>query len=645
MQQLDAMTLKALAAELQLLLDGAKVSKVQHPSAREFVIAFWGGPIRADHRSLFYIQLSPEAPFCVLTDAKHRQAIARNEFEKPTALCMLLRKHLNGANLTAVRTLPGERVLDLVFENFNELGNRVRLVLSLELMGKHSNMIFYDDVQGVILAVAHGVSESMSSYRELAAGLSYAPPPRPAGKQLLSEMTRQEFSALWAQKPPEETGAVYLNRHLAGLGQRIVEAAIAETGATTQAEAIYHVLTQLETGQSARPVISRDGETFALLPLREEGESSRLSAAQPDLWKPCETVNALVEAYFIGHLRESRMRRRQEQLGAILEQQLKKLHRREKELSPVAEGEIETLQATGDRILAAYSAGEVPREGPPRGGEAHQADHGRVSLTHYETGEPWLIDIDPSVDWVENAQIYYRRAKKAKARQETYSQMVDRLHEERDYLESLKQLTANADTLAELDAIESDMGEAAFGKAGEFGKTGGFGPKAGESAAKGKIRTSKGARKNEGRKAEKKTGSPQAKAFAGVMALRSSDGLEILLGKSAQGNDSIVGKLSRSDDIWLHVHQMPGSHVLVRAGKEAVPDQTLLEAATLAAHYSSARHSVNIPVIYTQSKFVRKIPQSYPGHVNYRQEKTVFITPDNVLLARLLGDTLQHAGI
>lgn len=183
MQQLDAITLKALATELSLLLDNAKVSKVQHPSPHEFLITFWGGPIRPDNLNLFYIQLSPEAPFCVLTQPKHKQETVLHSFAKPTALCMLLRKHLQGASLQAVRTLPGERVLDLVFENYNELGNKVRLVLSLELMGKHSNMIFYDEVQESILAVAHGVSESMSSHRELAAGLPYAPPPRPAGKK------------------------------------------------------------------------------------------------------------------------------------------------------------------------------------------------------------------------------------------------------------------------------------------------------------------------------------------------------------------------------------------------------------------------------------------------------------------------------
>jgi predicted ribosome quality control (RQC) complex YloA/Tae2 family protein len=590
MQQLDAITLKHLATELQSLLDNAKVSKVQHPSAHEFLITFWGGPARPDNLNLFYIQLNPEAPFCALTHPKHRQQTALHTFSKPTALCMLLRKHLNGASLQVIRTLPGERVLDLVFENFNELGNRVRLVLSLELMGKHSNMIFYDEVQGTILAVAHGVSELMSSYRELAAGLPYAPPPRQQEKRLLSEMTQAEFVQLWQQKPPEENASRFLNGHLAGFGQRMLDdvlQVVSQTG-TVEPIQLYQNLLQLEQGKQIVPAISPSRQQFTLVPEIAE---------QPD-WQPTENVNHLVTHYFIGHLQESRLKRRRQQLTLQLEQQEKKLKRREAELVPIRDEEINVLQDIGDRLLAAMSAKEVP--------EHPTAHKGSVALTHYETGEPWIIEIDPTCGWVENAQIYYRRAKKAKARKDAYQQMATSLQNEREYLSNLRLMVDQADTLAELDAIEVDMAEAGFGKKA------------------GKMQESQNRKK-------------QTEETPGVVSLRSSDGLEILLGKSGQGNDALVGKLSRSDDLWLHVHQMPGSHVLVRSGKGEIPDQTLLEAATLAAYYSSARQSANVPVVYTQSKYVRKIPQSYPGHVNYRQEKTVFITPDEVLLERLLA--------
>lgn len=589
MQQLDAVTLKTLAIELQSLLDNAKVSKVQHPSPHEFLITFWGGPVRPDNLNLFYIQLNPEAPFCVLTQPKHKQETVLQAFAKPTSLCMLLRKHLQGASLQAIRTLPGERVLDLVFENFNELGNKVRLVLSLELMGKHSNMIFYDEVQATILAVAHGVSESMSSHRELAAGLPYAPPPKPAGKKLLSELTADDFKKLLSEKPTDDPLVPFLNANMAGFGIRMLEDGV--TVAAGDTLSLYRQLTRLENGDNLQPAIMKGNERFSLL----------AQDANLPIEKSFESVNVLVGDYFIGHLRATRLKRKSGQLLLHLEQQEKKRKRREKELVPIQDEEINQLQATGDRLLSAFSAKEVP-EHPPAG-------KGTVELTYYEDDRPWVIEVDPSVTWLENAQVYYRRAKKAKARKDAYEQMADALNSERDYLTSLRQLVTQAETLAELDALEADLAEAGFIK--------------------------KAVKLLEGKK--KKSSEGDGKASAGVSVLRSSDGLEILLGKSGQGNDAIVGKLSRSDDLWLHVHQMPGSHVLVRAGKEDVPDQTLLEAASLAVYYSSARESLNVPVVYTQCKFVRKIPQSYPGHVNYRQEKTVFITPEPALIERLLS--------
>jgi predicted ribosome quality control (RQC) complex YloA/Tae2 family protein len=581
MQQLDAITLKNLATELQSLLDNAKVSKVQHPSAHEFLITFWGGPARPRGQDLFYIHLNPEMPFCTLTDNRHRQETALHTFDKPTALCMLLRKHLNGANVSAVRALPAERVLEVVFENFNELGNRVRLVLSLELMGKHTNMLLYDEIQGVILAVAHGVGEHMSSLRELAPGLPYAAPPVARDKRQLASMTIADFTALWEQKPADESAVQWLNRRVAGVGQRMASDVLA---LNNEPRKLYHCLEDLEAGRHLSPAISEDGERFTLL------------SPPIDRWIPKDSVNRLITDYFLPRLRTIRLKRRKQQLDLILEQHTKKLQKKEKELVPIADTEIDALQAAGDRLLAAMSAREVPST--PTG---HQ---GRITLSRYEDGTPWEIEIDPSVGWVENAQTYYRRARKAKARREVHQQMSAELANEQAYIADLRQLVGHADSLKDLNAIEADMTVAGFSKKGW------------EAAP---------------------TGKGKSMETTGVMSLRSSDGLEVLIGKSAQGNEAIVGKLSKPDDLWLHVHQMPGSHILVRCGREPVPDQTLLEASTLAVWYSSASQSLNVPVVYTQAKFVRKIPNSYPGHVNYRQEQTVFITPEPALVQELLN--------
>src|SRR6478609_2413129 len=145
LQALDALTLKFLAHEWDKILQGAKITKITQPSAYEFVLGFWGGQTRGTDLDSLYLHLNPQMPLGVLVNTKQRQKMTLNSFSKPTALCMLLRKHLNGAEVAAVRTLPFERVLEVLLDNYNELGQRVRLVLSLEFMGKHSNMILYDE--------------------------------------------------------------------------------------------------------------------------------------------------------------------------------------------------------------------------------------------------------------------------------------------------------------------------------------------------------------------------------------------------------------------------------------------------------------------------------------------------------------------
>ena len=598
MQQLDAVTLQHLARELNESLAGAKISKVQHPSAYEFLIAVWGGPPR--EHNLFYIHLNAEAPFCALVDGKSRQDITKSDFEKPTALCMLLRKHLGGANIQEVRSLPGERVLDVVFENHTELGNRVRLVLSLELMGKHTNMILYDDVSRQIMAVAHGVSERMSSHRELSGGLPYVPPPRPAGKKLLNEFTAAEFRQLMAQQPDDMGTAQWLNQHVYGWGVQMLSDVLQHE---TMPDAIYTALQAVANGERMEPSLNRAGERFTLVP--------PTPGAEPEI---CESVNEMVAAHFLTHVGESRLKQKRQQLQAALDKQCKKTAQREKELVPIADAEIEQLQATGDRILAAVSARELPEPG-----SVHK---GSVSLTHYESGEPWVIEIDPSVSWVENAQLYYRRARKAKARKEAYQQMSSVVDAEKNYLAELLQWVRQAEKLDELEAVAADLVAAGYLRDRS-------------DPAQGKNKTGKGKTGKGGKPAKPGKASLKAADIPGILITQASSGAEILIGKSGQANEAIVGKLARPEDWWLHVHLMPGSHVLVRSPEGELPDQTLLEAANLAVWYSSARESLNVPVIYTQIKFVRKIPQSYPGHVNYRQEKTVFITPDPVLLAQL----------
>jgi predicted ribosome quality control (RQC) complex YloA/Tae2 family protein len=228
-------------------------------------------------------------------------------------------------------------------------------------------------------------------------------------------------------------------------------------------------------------------------------------------------------------------------------------------------------------------------------------------LENPHTQDNITVEIDPSLSWQENAERYYRLARKAKARQKTYESRQKDQQRELNYYQELVFLIEQSDTLDELEALREDLLAAGLIRA----------PKKGKSTAKN-------------RKKADDTHIP------GLLTLTSSDGFTVLVGKSSQANGQLVGKLAKPYDIWLHVHQMQGSHVLIKTDKQAVPDQTLLEAANLAVHFSVAKQGTNVPVVYTEGRYVRKIPGSYPGHVNYESEEGLYITVDSQLIGRLL---------
>lgn len=597
-QKIDAITLKHLAADLRTMLLGAKVSKIMHPHRDEFLMTVWGHEYdnaavrpRGELNQL-YINLNPEFSCVFLMDAKtEKDRLLRTTLHQPTAFCMLLRKLLGNAKIIDVATIPDERALNLTFENFNELGNKVHLVLSIELMGKHSNMILYDNIQQVVLAVSHSVSKTMSQYRELTIGLPYAPPPRDAKKKSLWQLTPIQFEQMVNNL--DRSSVLRLSESIAhafeGLGTALVSQVVGAVGDLNQPNfsgRLYERLWQLNHGGvgQIQPYGSKCTHAFSLLPM-------------PD-GQAYDTVHAMMHDYWIEVITEKRV----EHLRADLKRQLdvleKKRAKRETTLTPMTLDEIEDLQQQGHLILAALSTGELPP----------QPLAGTIVLTDMASGVSRSVAVDPSIGWTENAALYYRRAKKSKTRLGMYKETVGELSAERDFLAELMLMVEQSDTMSDLLAIEEDMKTQGLIKTKDEKSTAGLKVKMGKSPIQ----------------------------YSGVMTIELPSGIQIFVGRTSFANGYLVSKLGKPEDLWLHVQQMPGSHVLVRQPaktNQPVTDDILWQAANLAVYYSSARESKNVPVIYTPLKFVRHIPGSYPGHVTYKQEKTVFVTLDEMVIA------------
>ena len=341
------------------------------------------------------------------------------------------------------------------------------------------------------------------------------------------------------------------------------------------------MLNSLEKGRGLQPVLSANGERYSLL-------------AKPE-WRLCDSVLAMTRQYYLAQLNEKRLGRFRQRLSAAVATHQKKLKKQLEELKPVTEEDIEYLQHCGDLILTAHANGMLPSK----------PESGRSSIPHLATSKENYLEIDPHLSWPQNAQIYYKRAKKARAKQKTCDAMRQQVTSKARYYEELQSMIIQADSLEDLTTLEEEL--------------------IAEGLAKPTV-SMKGSGKREKQK------------MAGIATFISSAEQNIYVGKTGQGNAQLVSRIAKPDDWWLHIQEMPGSHVLVKvkhAAKGPLDPQTLLEAANLAVYYSSARASKNVPVIYTQAKHVRKIPDSWPGHVTYKQEQAVFITVDIGLIEHL----------
>jgi predicted ribosome quality control (RQC) complex YloA/Tae2 family protein len=665
MQQLDAITLYHLANEWQYWLAGSKISKIQHPSAYEFLITLWGGANRPDKLTSLYFYINPQLPFCTLVSNQHKKNALLHQFSQPTALCMLLRKHLHGATILSVSTLTAERVLNIVMTNENELGQRVQLLLTIEFMGKHSNLVLCQtsldsNLLSTIVAVAHGVSEKMSRYRELAPGLPYIPPPVPAEKRLFTETTLQHFIALYAHKPETMSPVSFLNANFRGLGKQFTEILLQDC-LPAAPEKEHHeevvawlnkIYQRLADALKPLPILLAESELEPETSLTEERLYPGVSLAGTSLektfatrgfslispevskntrvWERFSSVNAMVTAYFVLTLAESRRQAEQKKLIHNIQQQENRLKQRLETVKPLSQELVADLQMRGDRLLLAVSAQEFATSAPKSGQTT-------VSLPHVETGEALNILVNPQYSWIENAQRYYRQVKKQKARNRNFLMMAETLKVELAYLKEIGQMAQQAETLPELAQLTEEW-------QGWQTRSLHQNPFSTEVLLPANTRSSgklpKNRKKNSYKKG-KQAAVKQIKQDTGIVTLTTSVGYPVLLGKSGVGNDALVGKLSRPNDLWLHVHDMPGAHVLLRT-QASDPGflNALEEAAMLAVYYSAGRNGVNVPVIYTESRFVRKIPGSYPGHVTYQKEKTVFITVNQNTLAILLASAV-----
>lgn len=570
---LDSVTLTALAGELRSKLIGCRVDKVQQPE-RDTVLLTVHGPNAAGRLVL-----------CggVGVARAHFTAARYENPAQPPMFCMLLRKHLLGAKLAELEQPERERLLLLRFDARDELGLPVQKTLALELIGRGTNLILIDG-DGRILDCLRRVDAERNPLRQVLPGLLYRLPPRPEKPDFFA-LTPEARRALWADFDGQREPDRWLLDRFNGLSPLLCRELVhrCRGDLSTMPDAMDALAQTVLAGDFVPWMLLRDGkpQDFSCLPIAQYGEAM--------LFERFPDFSALLDAFYTRRSQAEDLRRRTAELRKTVKNArdrcVRKLAMQESELEKTARRDEK--RRWGDLITA--NLYRAPRPGART----------MTATDYYAEGCPEVtVPLDPLKSAVQNAAAYYKEYNKAKTAERYLTELLERGRRDAQYLSSV---------LDELDRVRSQ------GDIAEVRR---------ELTETGYLRPMKNAPRQKERE-------------AAPLRYVSSGGYEILVGRNNRMNDRLTFRLARKGDLWLHVQKLHGSHVILRCDGAEPDEQSLREAASLAATHSQAGEGGKVPVDCTRVKYVKKTPGALPGMVIYTEQSTLSAEADAALEERL----------
>lgn len=559
----DSLMLRRMVTELRAVL-GRRVQRVFPLGRVEYVVELAG----RQPGGQIVLSANPDLPRLYRADDLEPSGAAE------TPLAAVLRRHLRGATLTGVEQLAFDRVVRLQFANCEGLGPQARRFLILEISGRHSNLLLLDEGR-TILECARHVTARVNRVCQSLPGEPYAPPPD-FGK--LNPLTVTAADLANHLPPTPQPLEEWLRATLQGgsdlfLAAVRAEAHVAETttgldeaGRESLAAALERVLGSAAT-EGPGFVLGLPGGRLQAYPRALPG--AQVLGELPSL----SAAVAVVHERQVEYQQSGQLRQR---LTACLQSAREKARRcetaRERSLAEAAGAE--KVRRLGDLLL----------------GHLHELTPGQpeAALADWETGKTVTVALDPGLTPQEQAQRYFSRYKKLQRVLQQVPPLLAAARAERQDYEDLLDQVEEA-SLAELRLIEEELRE------------------------RGLLSRAKQARtpvKVDYRRAE------------------TSDGLPVLYGRSALENAAVL-RAASPDDLWFHVQGAPGGHVVIRTNNhpEAVPPGSLLDAARLAARQSLRRREATVAVDYTLVKHLTRTRGAAPGHVVYREFKTLLVRP------------------
>lgn len=567
----DGITVAALTKELKETICDGRIAKIAQPESDELLLTI---KTKEGQRRLS-ISASASLPLIYLTNDNKPSPMTAPNF------CMLLRKHIGNGRIVDVSQPGLERIIQLRIEHLDELGDLRQKTLVIEIMGKHSNIIFCDEKDQIIDSIKH-VPAQMSSVREVLPGRPYFIPDT-MEKQNPLTAAGEDFSQALQGKPMRISKAVYTSFtgispvvaeeicYLAGIDSQMTASDLTDDMLTHLYRQFQYYMEDVRNG-AFNPVIYFDGNTpkeFSALPLThfQNLEKKEYSSISEVLSTYYATRNALV-----------RIRQKSADLRHIVQTALER-NRKKYELQSrqLKDTENRDLYKVYGELINAYG---------------YQLPEGSKELTalNYYTGEEITIPLDPVKTPQENAQKYFARYNKQKRTYEALTELISETGDEIRYLESVESALDIALYEEDLTQIKEELSQAGY------------------------IR----------RRQQKK----KAKILSRPLHYVSSDGYHMYVGKNNLQNEELTFHFASGNDWWFHAKGVPGSHVILKSGGDEVPDRTFEEAGRLAAYYSKNRGNEKAEIDYIEKKHVKKVNGGRPGFVIYHTNYSLVIDSD-----------------
>ncbi|MGL4912909.1 MAG: Rqc2 family fibronectin-binding protein [Romboutsia sp.] len=586
---LDGLVIHSIVDELHSKLLGGKIDKVHQPENDEIVLHI------RNNKENFKLVLS--------ASASNPRAYLASDYKKENPMqapmfCMLFRKHVQGGNIVNISQVGFERIIKISVESYDELKEKTTKDIIIEIMGRHSNIILTHSYDNKIVDSAKRIPPSISRVRQLLPGLTYTLPPEQNKLNPLDSISLQDFT----NTIKDFQGNIFKSIYSKFLGispiiakeicfrAKVNEKFDVNECSLEDLNSIYVEFSNLFkdiNSNNYNPCIVIDEDIDKVI----DFSCINLSIFSDISFINNNSMSKILEDYYKTKDIKDRIHQRSSDLRKSISIKLDRLYNKlKKQKEELVESENADIYKVEGELITSY---------------IYMIEKGmeivEVSNFYDPDYKTVTIKLNKNLTPSENAQKLFKKYSKMKTAKIEITHQIKISEEEINYLENILLSIENCENLAELLDIREELGKVGYLKI-----------------------------QNKGNKVNKET-----KLTTKPNEFISSDGFTILVGKNNKQNDYLTLKVADNNDIWLHTKNIPGSHVIIKCDGKEPSDNTLVEAASLAAYFSKAKMSSKVPVDYTLKKNIKKPNGSKPGMVIYETNSTVYVTPTEELVAKL----------